>query len=432
MPQIEPHSSVVRAGPRWPAGDDASKNQIFDYLIRAGRRIATASTSTLVDPTVGSGLAGYAIALACIELTLGDARFHQDLVEIVERLPLSLAECRLPLSLMHGSCGVVWTVGLLERIGISSAIYDLSEFTGIVKRSLETCEEDYELLAGLSGIGLYALSAVGERATLLDAVHLSLLSTVECGDSECHWPTPPWIRLPTMLIKSADQPIVNTGMAHGIAGTIPFLMALSRATSESAASAAHAARGVARWLLRHLRINNTGLLTLGHFVHGNQHYPSTGRLAWCYGDVGVYWALCRARSTLSNQECELISEYGESVFRRLDEGVISSDHDLTLCHGASGNLLVLLALEHPTESGPIDLTARYYKRVLTAVLEQERRYGGLLYLNSEDGSSWTQRRSLGYLQGEAGVVVALCSVFDRTLLACAEPLLGPIDNAIVS
>jgi hypothetical protein len=273
--------------------------------------------------------------------------------------------------------------------------------------------DDYDLISGLVGYGVYFLerlagdpSAQGARAGLASVVRHLEMSSIE-DDSGVRWWTPPEHILEGDR-KRYPHGYANCGLAHGVAGAIALLARIGELNdSELAARAATLARKSARWLwARQLPPNPVNRFPA--FV-GRGLVPSPTRTGWCYGDLGVAIALWRDDPVAAHA-------LGLEVTRRshADTGVV----DACLCHGAAGNAHLFARMFHASGDSTFrDAACEWWSRGLAM---RRADAGGAGFVNLEHGE-WVASPSL--LTGGIGIGLSFMAAvhgadpgWDRLLL----------------
>ncbi len=158
---------------------------------------------------------------------------------------------------------------------------------------------DYDLVAGLTGIGVYALAHLPAPSALacLQAVLQKLAATAEHSAAGISWHTPPEL-LPAWQRKLCPNGYYNLGLAHGVPGVVA-LLARASAVPEVHEQAVELLEGAVRWLLAQ-RQSDQGVPFFPAWI-APEIEPKPGRPTWCYGDLGLatallYAARCVARA----------------------------------------------------------------------------------------------------------------------------------------
>ncbi len=187
---------------------------------------------------------------------------------------------------------------------------------------------------------------------------------------------------------------LNLGVAHGVAGVVSVLAAvIARGWGE---------RGDEALLMRCTE------QLLAHEASGPPPYrfPYTaggqaGRLAWCYGDLGISVALLQASRALGRADWERVAQTTAESAARVDLEA-SKVVDASLCHGAIGAGVVLGWLAQQLQSQAVrDAAVSWFERA-ALFGRPEGRFAGFQF---KVPTGWEDNVSI--LEGAAGVALGL-------------------------
>jgi lantibiotic modifying enzyme len=286
------------------------------------------------NASLSSGSAGLAVCNTQLALTRSDplaagaARMHlEEAVDVLATEPLTS-------SLYSGFTGIAWAVELVDRLLGTEGEDRNGDIDEAVTSLLQRYPEHapYDLINGLTGLGVYAL-ARWPRPAAVDcvlSVVRQLARRARHDRDGVSWWTPPSRQGPRR--ERARPGGVDLGVAHGIAGVIPFL-----ARAHKLGLADQTVRplldGAVRWLLAHM-VDTASGPTVPYFVADGIE-PGPARSAWCYGDPGVAAALLLAARD-AGEPAWAAAATGLAVRaanRPPDQtGVV----DAGLCHGSAG------------------------------------------------------------------------------------------------
>jgi lantibiotic biosynthesis protein len=204
------------------------------------------------DPSVASGLAGYALTLAELDRAFPGRGYGEHVQACVDAAVDRVNGGDQALGLHDGLCGLAWVAEHLGDPGCAEAVDE------VVRALLD--EADWPgadgLRAGLAGIALYALER-GDVPALARAIrHLA-----------ARWRT-----------RSASD--ADLTVAHGVPGLLPVLAA---AATRDVPDAAALLGDVTRWLWAQARPDG---LRFERCIAGGVT-SDDGRTSWCMGDPGV-------------------------------------------------------------------------------------------------------------------------------------------------
>jgi lantibiotic biosynthesis protein len=255
---------------------------------------------------------------------------------------------------------------------------------------------EYDLISGLTGLGVYHFvrhgsAGSGMTAAVLD--YLVALSEPACrhGKSLPGWwsgtgpastPDPAW--------RGGH---LNLGMAHGVAGILALLSGAMRsgiqvdghvkAVSELCATfdRYRQGRSACPWW--------PAMISLGEYNNGTAHSERQARPSWCYGTPGHARAQQLAGLALGDQERRRVAERALAGCV-LDRQVTSLLTDASLCHGWAGVVQALWrAASDALDPGPLQTALRTARRGME---DQLTRIG--------------PPASSGFLEGTSGIMLA--------------------------
>jgi hypothetical protein len=248
---------------------------------------------------------------------------------------------------------------------------------------------DVDLPRGVLGLGVYALDHPddGVRDKLLGAV-LDVLDRRVERDADGLF-----IRLSSIPERQRDGSAGCriVGVAHGTAGLVSFLSSVVLAGDDGATRARPMLDDALRWLLAQP-------VDVGHgvFPHRVELPGSSARPTWCSGDPGAGLALEVARAATGSAAAAALAERVARVVvaRPADECGVC---DATICHGAAG----LVWYGHRMHEAGVP-GAAVMARSWAAWVAERRREDRLRYV-----SPWGMIRDVSFLEGDAGVALAL-------------------------
>lgn len=426
---------IVVDGPRADAVHDALRAIARD--LRPEPLLATGWRSS---PGLPGGCAGLALLYGYLARTDFEPSMISVCEEWIERAINGLAEVPLTAALHGGFTGVAWTNEHLGNLFPDEDAEDGDAEDGDAEDDEEDFDaneeiEDtllqmvrrtpwsgpYDLISGLAGFGVFCLERgdkPGSRECLREIIdRLEELATIR--DDEVTWHTPPeelveWQR------EREPEGYYNLGVAHGI----PALMGLLSAVVQRDVNAAKARRlleGAQRWLWRQALPSSEGSIFPSWI--SSVHEPSSGRLAWCYGDPGIAATLLAGQRLLGQEDTRVLDLAKQAAAcRREDSGVV----DCGLCHGAAGLVHIFNRLYQSTR---LDLFRQAALNWLDITLEMRdpelgAGAGGFWSRESRFPSMETECVALpNFLTGSAGVALALLATtsdlepgWDRALM----------------
>jgi lantibiotic biosynthesis protein len=356
--------------PRWVPilnGEDEMRLAARDALFDIAHALPSPSSQT-TDATLGNGDGGFAIFHAYMArsgLVAADhAERHNDLMlahvqSAVDKLPPIVDR----LSLFSGVMGVAWAVNHLQTLGVLQDGDELCDAVDeVVLDGLNRHAGSMlcELVAGLSGIGVYGLARCHRPAgqKIVGLVLRALDESTVLHEGLRTWFHAPEKQSPS--VRDTDpEGSFNLGLAHGVPGALAFL---ARSAAHHEPGARELLPEATAWLLRQQRRYRNGSRFAYTFVSDPAHEADGARLSWCYGDLGVSAALLLLARHAQRADWESAAlELARGAAQRRGEedcGVV----DAGLCHGAFGNAHIFGRLHAATRDPSLRDAALHWIR----------------------------------------------------------------------
>jgi lantibiotic biosynthesis protein len=371
--------------------------QIVDWLADRIRRERAASSG---DASLASGSAGLAVFYA--ELARSGRGGSDDANALIENAVGAMAREPMGASLYSGFPGVAlaseFVASTLDPGGDDRA----AEIDEALLRALQRqdwARAPYDLIYGLTGIGVYALSRWPRPAAseMLTAVAGHLVDRASRDDDGVFWWTAPDLLLGPRRTRSPGGG-VDLGVAHGMAAVIPLLARIGRLQAEPRITAL--AADAARWLLTHTIESEFGRTVPGFLDDVSDPEPT--RSAWCYGDPGVAATLLMAaRDTPSPSWNDAATSLALQAARRPEKQ--TGVHDAGFCHGSAGLGHLFNRMYQLTgEPGLADAARHWLERAMNEVRATED-------ISARSDAGAVPWNGSGLLEGMAGIGVVLLS-----------------------
>lgn len=412
-------------------------------LVGAQAEPAHAAVSALVadlaDPTqlapsglLADGHAGIALLYAYLD-RCGRSGVAEQAGQLLDHAAAAIANRPVSASLYSGFTGVAWAIAHIqpaawELEGPDDPLAEIdAALLELVSRS--SWPHDYDLISGLVGFGVYALERLPQPCAraCLEQIVLRLAEIAERQPEGTTWLTSPHLLI---ALTRATYPngYYNLGLAHGVPGVIALLGAIC-AAGIAAAVARPLLNSSVAWLLAQ-RLPPGHSSWFGYYT-GFNIAPTSSRLAWCYGDLGLAAALLAAARFVAEPAWELaaLSIARAAAAREVHgSGVI----DAGLCHGGAG-VAHLFNRIYQASGEPIfaEAARRWFTHTLT-LREPGQGIGGFLAYEPGSNRSMDWVASPGFLSGAAGIGLALLAAtsaiepaWDRALLTAIPPQRRP-------
>ena len=387
--------------------------------IASDLRVRFDGSSTLDEHDAWSlalGRAGVALFFAYLAEALGDTEARSMAGRLIED-SLEAAVGAAPVDrLFAGFAGVGWVLAHVDLFDLSDGDPDDAVDAALLDVvSAPHRHAEYDLLAGLAGVGIYALERLPRPTAvpLLRAVVARLAELARADPAHPLWWTSPEA-LPTQIRANFPDGAWNLGAAHGAPGVIGFLALACAAGIDSNVVRPLLEAAVDWYLGQQIAFDNGPAFPA---FAAPAVKPSRSRLAWCYGDPGIAGCLFQAGQSAATPTWRAAAvTIGERAAKQsvADTGVV----DAGICHGSAGLAHIYNRLWQATGSPALrDATAEWLERVMRA----HRPGHGVGGFQARGGAHWVS--DPGFLTGAAGIgLVLLAAVtpieprWDRVLL----------------
>jgi lantibiotic biosynthesis protein len=347
------------------------------------------------DASLASGSAGLAVCSGQLARTRSDQLAADVALTRLEEAVDMLATEPLTSSLYSGFTGIAWAVELVDRmLGTEGDDRngDIDEaLAGLLRRYPD--HAPYDLVNGLTGLGVYALARwprPGAAPCVLGVVE-QLARRARHDRDGVYWWTPPSRRGEQHMPGGVDL-----GVAHGIAGVIPFLARVDR-LGLAQPLVRPLLDGAVGWLLAHLADTASGP-TVPYFVAGGVP-PGPARSAWCYGDPGVAAALLLAARDVGEPDWAAAAT-GLAMRAAARPPDQTGATDAGLCHGSAGLAHLFNRMYQMTGEPALADAARFWvERTLDLCVATQPGHRAKAAAPAWNGP--------GLLEGAAGVALAM-------------------------
>lgn len=368
---------------------------------------------------LANGTAGQMLLFAELASANINSKVYRRVVEeSLEKITSSLTDAIDP-GLFDGLAGVCWSIKYVsdllgfDEYSKSDSYDEIYDYFGSFL-SDSNVEYEYDLISGLAGIGLWALTIADkdQKEKLVSLILSQLKRSAEQNKDGITWATP-LARPPRMRNPSVKNEIeYNLGVAHGVPGVIGFLSecVLSNVMSKDAE---RLLKGSVVWLLT--KRKKDALSRFSDVVDGK-----ASRLAWCYGDAGIAAVLLKAARALRSDSTlhEALDVVHHSANRPLETTFVS---DTGVCHGAAGLALIFNQISTNHSSAEIEMASSFWTAQVLAMRNNDIGICGFfartVNLERNKDASW--------LTGAAGAALTLLSLETKNFNWSYPFLAGP-------
>ena len=263
-----------------------------------------------------------------------EKKYTQLAEQVLDKLLTQLESNLFGFSYASGYAGIFYLFHFLQEK--KSINFDFTDSEAIIENYIikhaGDCMQmnDFDYLHGSLGVALYFLKKNPEHPFLREFIDF-IYNKAEKGslNQTVKWKTPyGWPEL------TYDY---HLSLSHGMTSMVIFLCRLLKLETFSASNdCLTMLEGCMNYIL---------LQEIDHTQYGsyfpnksleNNPSPIQSRLAWCFGDLGIAWALWQSGSTLNNRQWQdkavEIMEYATQRVNR-EQTFVS---DCGICHGSAG------------------------------------------------------------------------------------------------
>ncbi len=377
--------------------------------------------------SLADGDAGTAIFFASLSASLPGRGYKESAAAFLQNAVEAMGKTRMPPSLFGGFSGVAWAAGsLLGRVIEATSADPNAAVDQVLRSHLERSpwQGDYDLVSGLVGIGTYLLDRLPrpDARAGLELVLNHLAASAERRGGFASWFTRA-DRLSHWQRDQCPEGHYNLGVAHGVPGVIAFLGRLW-AAGVAREQARPLLEDTVRWLLEQRQPEEAAWRYPCWVAPGAR--TRAGRLAWCYGDLGIAVALQVAAGAAGVDQwaCEARS-LALRASRTAPE--CSGVRDAGFCHGAAGVGHLFNRLFQATEEPVLGDAARLWLERALSMRRPGTGTGGFLTFVPRVGGGEAWKADPGLVTGAAGTGLALLAAvnadppdWDRPFLLSAS------------
>lgn len=352
------------------------------------------------DSKIGllSGTAG-SLFLLCYynEYTKGSA--YMDVVErrIMEAFDIINDTQFSNLTYSNGLTGFLWALkNLSAHEYLDIDLSDVAEAATPLLGDFMMAKMDageYDFLHGALGVANYFLDVNDPTAIkLIKDFNTKLLASGIRSEKDT------LSFLSTVMINGAGVPVINLSLSHGMASIIYYLQ---RCLENKNIASEELKRSLQQVIAFYRKNQNDPTVEPSYFPSWIQEgVPNkNGRLAWCYGDLGIGLVFNRAAEALKDQELKTYSiQILKNTLTRLDPAE-ESIRDGGLCHGGSGLVKMYRTIYRATGVQAFNVAADHWLNVTLQQATHADGYAGYKTYSGERG----YENDCGLLEGIGGM-----------------------------
>ncbi|MFD0862870.1 lanthionine synthetase C family protein [Sungkyunkwania multivorans] len=310
-----------------------------------------------------------------------------------------------------GIAGAAWTIELLKEeefveLDTDELLGDLDDFLETFLK-LDNNKNFYDFLHGVMGVGFYFLKRYQRTASaVFKKKYEKLLMSVIDRLKETAIKENDTLRWESNLRREEHLIGYNLSLSHGHSSIINFLSRLARIGVFKDEVTALLKMTV-KYVEEQAYMGSENSSLYPDWITTNGHISGSGRLAWCYGDLGIGVSFWHAGNALKNDR---LSKKGLDILkhtskrRDLEEVKIV---DAGLCHGAFGVMHIYQAMYRATGDAAFKEAADFWMKQALDMAIHEDGYAGYCQWSAGEQPGW--RKELNLLEGIAGIGLAMIS-----------------------
>ncbi len=303
------------------------------------------------------------------------------------------------LTYSNGLTGYLWTLRNLNKhqyidLDLAEIVDSTSPLLGdFMMNKMELGE--YDFLHGALGIANYFLDEDNPDAIkLVKEFNKKLMAKAIKNEEEQTLSF-----LSTVNINDTTVPVVNLSLSHGMASIIYYLQRCLKNKN----IASEEIKKAMKQIISFYRKNQNDLTMEASYFPSwiNNGVPNKrGRLAWCYGDLGVGLVFSMAADVLKDAELKIYSkQILKNTVTRLDPEK-ESVKEGGICHGGSGLVKMYRTIHRATGMQEFNTAADHW---LNVTLQQANHADGYAGYKTFVGEERGYQNDCGLLEGVGGI-----------------------------
>lgn len=205
----------------------------------------------------------------------------------------------------------------------------------------------------------------------------------------------------------------NIALSHGMSSIIIFLSRIIREIPNITNDFRNVILELINGSIMYLMENRVSRENLScYFVSTSREcepIPARSRLAWCYGDLGVLYAIYEGSTLIDENNLQRFAiealEWTAINRRNLRQNYVN---DACICHGSSGIYLFFRYIANKIKSESLSSTSKYWKQVTLNLVK--RISDSYTFLTYDPSSVNCYVEKSGLLEGAAGIAMSLLDI----------------------
>jgi lantibiotic modifying enzyme len=351
------------------------------------------------------GKTGIALFWAYYSEYSGSVNLQETLAPLITEVCKGIKQSKIYPSFASGLAGIGWAIEHLKQNGFietdtDSLIGSFDDF--LLPHMLEFIHNgDYDYLHGALGIGLYYLNrSSNPKAQLYITELVNELEKRGTFFSDC-------VAWETKLSQVSNDRGYNLGLSHGIASIMSILSRFYQGNILPDKTSI-LVEGVVNYLLSKKRDPKNFRYVFPGWISKNENQiGGSGRLSWCYSDLGISITLWQVGQIFNNDAWK-----NEAINILLSTTNITDCNeagvkDAALCHGTTGIAHIYNRAYNYTGIKKFKKSAIYwFEQSLKMAVFEDGLAGYKTYRTDKYGG---MEKNYSFLEGIAGIGLAMIS-----------------------
>lgn len=337
----------------------SQQNKKMDPIILKIEEEIWKSVATEKRIGVLDGLSGIALFYNYLLEIESNEAYQNKLFSIIDKIGDLISEESYSSSLCSGIAGYGWVLAKMKNKNLEIEEEYFEALDAILAESLseESAKNYYDFLHGGFGIALYFIERYKSKKDKSTEAILTEFSNTLIEKINTN---------PEVLFSShsenPDQNYFYFGLAHGISGTLNFLVYLQTILENANPAIQEAITKTIGFMNTYKVYDNESKQFYPGQVLTNDSTVTKARLGWCQGDLGIANAILNSGSFLNNLN---LKEDGNALIQATRNISVKESlvNDFALCHGSSGILLQYYVASKKTNTPYSDTAAIWYENL---------------------------------------------------------------------
>ncbi|MBE8727865.1 lanthionine synthetase LanC family protein [Flavobacterium hungaricum] len=317
--------------------------------------------STASEKRIGAldGLSGIALFYHYLIQIEPREEYQNKLFSIIDQISDLISEEVYNSSLCSGMAGYGWVLSKIKNQNIEIEDEYFEALDDILEEALreETEKNYYDFLHGALGIALYFIERYKDKKEeKTKRILLEFSNTLI--DKINHNPE-------SIFLSNSENPnqkCIYFGLAHGLAGTLNFLIFLEKIIHQENQTAAPSIIKIIDFMNLYKIYDEESQQFYPSQVLTNDSSIAKARLGWCQGDLGIANAILNSGIFLNDEK---LKKYADVLLKTTTKINVKQSlvNDFALCHGSSGIILQYFIAAKKTNQSFQEITSIWFENL---------------------------------------------------------------------